>query len=500
MRTTTLALLAAAALIISPCNADAQKRGGTLTVGLVSDPVTLDPAFMGSYFENFIQFNLHETLVHMTPDMEIEPGLAEYRMIDDLTLELKLRPDLKFHDGTPIDAEAVKFNLDRYLDPKTGSARRSELGPVKSVDVIDARTVQIKMEQPYSQLLVALANRAGMMISPTALKTMGADFATKAVGAGPFKFVSWTKNGQFVLERFDGYWRKGMPYLDKIVFRPISDETVRLTNLRSGTAQLIDAVPPQSLSGLKSDKNVNIVQRDGVGFYAYSFNVRKPPFDDVRVRRAFVMSVDPNIIQRVVYFNTGRPAHGPIPPAVKWAFDPNFKGVSYDPAGAKKLLAEAGHPNGLSVTLTVTSSPINVRNAEIVQSQATQAGFKVQIRQIDASSNIRVLRAGDFEINQSTWSGRADPDGNMFNWFSEKGPNNFAGLKNPQISELLIKARRTLDRPARVKMYHEAQDLIAKESPMLFTHFDAIIQASRANLKWTQYPDGAFQLFDASLE
>jgi peptide/nickel transport system substrate-binding protein len=111
-----------------------------------------------------------------------------------------------------------------------------------------------------------------------------------------------------------------------------------------------------------------------------------------------------------------------------------------------------------------------------------------------------VLRAGDFEINQSTWSGRADPDGNMFNWFSEKGPNNFAGLKNPQISELLVKARRTLDRPARVKMYHEAQDLIAKESPMLFTHFDAIIQASRPNLKWTQYPDGAFQLFDASLE
>ncbi len=500
MRKYILVLLAALSILAMPATVSAQKRGGTLTVGLVSDPVTLDPAFMGSYFENFIQYNLHAPLLRMTQSLEIEPGLAEYRFIDDLTLELKLRPNLTFHDGTALDAEAVKFNLDRYLDPKNGSGRRTELGPVDSVTVADPLTVQIKMKRPYAPLLAALSNRAGFMVSPTAVGKMGADFATRAVGAGPFKFSSWTKNGQLVLERFDGYWRKDMPYLDKVVFRPIPDETVRLTNLRSGTVQLVDAVPPQSLSTLKSDKNIAVAQRQAIGFYAFALNVRKPPFDDVRVRRALLMSVDPNIIHNVVYFRTGMPAYGPIPPAVTWAFDPKFKPVIYDPEAAKKLLAEAGHPDGVSFTLTVTSAPITVRNAEIIQAQASKGGFKVEIRQIDASSNIRVLRAGDFEMNQATWSGRADPDGNMFNWFSTGGPNNFSGLKSEEITQLLVTARETLDRPARIKLYHKAQELIGQEAPMLFTHFDAIIQAGRSNLKWTQNPDGAFQLDDASLE
>ena len=226
----------------------------TLTIGVASDPVTLDPALMASFFEVFVQYNLHEPLVHVTPDLKIEPGLASVQMSDNLTYRFTLKPNLTFHDGTPIDAAAVKANFDRMLDPATASPRRSELSPIDQVEITGPLTFTIKLKMPYAPLLQVLSNRAGMMVSPTALKTLGPDFATKAVGAGPYRVVSWTKNSELVLERFPGYWRGPAP-IAQVVFRPIADETVRLTNLRSGTIQLVDSVPAQSVAQLGREQS-----------------------------------------------------------------------------------------------------------------------------------------------------------------------------------------------------------------------------------------------------
>lgn len=485
-------LLLAGAIPFAALPASAQD-GKPLAVGLVSDPVTLDPALMASFFEISVQYNLHEPLVHVTPDLKIEPGLANFEIPDPLTYRFTLRPNLTFHDGTTLDAAAVKVNFDRMLDPATASPRRSELSPIASVEVTGALSFTIKLKEPYAPLLQVLANRAGMMVSPSALKSLGADFATKAVGAGPYKVVSWTKNSELVLERFPGYWR-GAPAIERIVFRPISDETVRLTNLRSGTVQLVDAVPAQAVGQLSREANITLKQAPGLGFNAFSFNTTKPPFNDARVRQAFTMAVDKQAVQRAVYFGTGSVAHGAIPPSMAWAHDANFTPYKPSADGARKLLQEAGGTAPVPVTITVTNSPAQVRTAEVLQAQANQAGFKVDIKQIDATSLISVLRQKDFDLCMSPWSGRTDPDGNIFNYFTKSGPNNFMGYQSDQVTSLLEKARSAPEQGQRAALYREAEQQIAKDAPMLFLTFPATIQASVKSLDWLQYPDGAFRL------
>ena len=485
-------MIATASMAFSALPAMAQDAK-TLTVGLVSDPVTLDPALMASFFEISVQYNLHEPLVHVTPDLKIEPGLARVETPDALTYRFTLKPNLTFHDGTPIDAAAVKINFDRMLDPATASPRRSELSPIDRVEVTGALTFTIKLKMAYAPLLQVLSNRAGMMVSPAALKSLGADFATKAVGAGPYRLVSWTKNSELVLERFPGYWRGPVP-IERIVFRPISDETVRLTNLRSQTVQLVDAVPAQAVGALGREANIALKQAAGLGFNAFSFNTAKAPFNDVRVRQAFTTAIDKQAILRAVYFGTGNVAQGAIPPSMAWAHDAAFSPYKPSVEAARKLLADAGITTPVPVTITVTNSPALVRTAEVLQAQANQAGFKVEIKQIDATSLITVLRSKEFDLCMSPWSGRTDPDGNIYNYFTKGGPNNFMSYQSDKVTDLLEKARSAATQPERAKLYREAEVQIATDAPMLFLTFPATLQASTKSLNWLQYPDGAFRL------
>jgi peptide/nickel transport system substrate-binding protein len=475
------------------------QTGTVLDIGVVSDPVTLDPAFSASFFETQVLYNLHETLLVAKPDGAVVPGLARYTMPDPLTYVFTLRESLTFHDGAKLDAAAVKANIDRMMDPATGSIRRPEFGPLNAVTVTGPLEVTLKLSQPYAPLPLALTNRAGMMVSPTAVQRLGADFASQAVGAGPWKFASWTKNSQLVLEAFPGYWQGAKQPFQRLVYHPLPDETVRLANLRSGTLQLIDSVPPQSVAALAREPALRVSQMPSLGFNAFALNCTRAPFADKRVRQAFVAAIDPAVIQKIVYFDTGRVAHGPLSSAVAWAFDPAATGIAHDPAHAKALLQAAGVASPLPVTVTVTNSPQLVRIAQILQAQAGQAGFKVEIKQIDPTSLITVLRPHDFDLCMAPWSGRYDPDGNMFNYFTKGGANNFAGWDNAEVTALLTQARSISDQAERAKLYRQAQNIVMDEAPMLFLHFDAILQASVAKLHWTQYPDAVFRLFDATM-
>ena len=471
----------------------------TLTIGIVSDPVTLDPALMASFFELSVQYNLFEPLLHVTPDLKIEPGLASVETPDALTYLFTLKPNLTFHDGTALDAAAAKANFDRMLDPATGSPRRSELSSIDTVRVTGALTFTVKLKAAYAPLLQVLSNRAGMMVSPSALKKLGPDFATQGVGAGPYKVVSWTKNSELVLERFPGYWR-GPAKIEKIVFRPIADETVRLTNLRSSTVQLVDGVPAQSIPQLARESNLTLKQTPGLGFNAFSFNTTRPPFDDVRVRQAFTTAIDKQAVLKAVYFGTGSLAYGAIPPTISWAHDAGFAPYKASAEAARKLLADAGKTAPVPVSITVTNSPAQVRTAEVLQAQANQAGFKVEIKQIDATSLISVLRQKDFDLCMSPWSGRTDPDGNLYNYFTTTGSNNFMGYQSDKVSDLLNKARITPAQAERSKLYREAEVQIATDAPMLFLTFPATLQASLKRLNWQQYPDGALRLQFANFQ
>ncbi len=477
--------------------AHAQAAPTTLAIGVISDPVTLDPAFSASFFENQVFYNLHETLLVASPDGTVSEGLASISQTNPQTYTLTLRPGLKFHDGTTLDAAAAKANIDRFIDPATGSIRKADFGPIADVVVTGPLVFEIRLSAPYAPLPVVLTTRAGMMVSPTAVQKLGADFATRAVGCGPWKFTSWTKNSELILERFDGYWRGKAQAFDRLVYRPLPDETVRLANLRSGTLQLIDSVPPQALAGLAQDTKIKVSQMPSLGFNAFAFNCTRAPFNDIRVRQAFTAAIDTDVIQRVVFFNTGRPAAGPLSPAVAWAFDPELPARGNKPAEAQALLQSAGITVPVAMKITVTNSPTQVRIAQVMQAQANAAGFKVEIQQIDPTSLITVLRARDFDLCMAPWSGRYDPDGNVFNYFAKDAPNNFAGYDNPALTAMLRDARIRPSQAERATIYRQAQRVIANDCPMLFLHFDATIQASVAALRWTQYPDAVLRLYDA---
>lgn len=494
----TATALVGFAASIAPVAATAQD-GSSIEVAIVSDPVTLDPARMASFFELAVQYNIFEPLLHTTPELEIEPGLASYEMPDETTYVLTLKEGLTFHDGTTLDAEAVKFNLDRYLDDEIGSPRGSELGPLESVDVTGPLEVTLTLSDPYAPFLQVLANRAGMMVSPTAVEEMGEDFATQAVGAGPYRVVNWTKNSELSLEAFDEYWR-GTPDIDRVVFRPIPDETVRITNLRSGTVQLIDGVAPQLVPQIESDDSLTLKESSGLGFNAFSFNTTRAPFDNADIRRAFSMAIDPQVIVQAAYFGAATPALGAIPPSIGWAYDDSLEAPRGNAEGARAMLEEAGIETPVSVELTVTNSPIYVRIAQILQSQANDAGFEVSINQIDSTSLITVLRERTSDLTMSPWSGRSDPDGNIFNYFTIDGPNNFPGWENEEVDSLLNEARTETDQAARAELYAQAQQIIADEAPLLFLVFPQMLQASVGDLDWTQWPDGAFRLQFATMQ
>lgn len=469
----------------------------TLAVGIVSDPVTLDPAFAGSFFENQVLYNLHETLLVVQPDGTLMPGLAEdWAWRDPLTLRLSLRAGLRFHDGTVLDAEAVCANIARLTDPATGSIRRADFGPFAGVRAVNGQVVEMTLSEPFTPLPYALAGRAGMIVSPTALAKLGADFGFRAVGCGAFRLVSWTRNAELALEAFPGYWRGAGHGFELLSFRALPDETARLANLRSGTVQLIDAVPPQAVGGLTA-AGLHVGQMPSIGFTAFSMNCTRPPFADRRVRQAFVAAIDPEVVHRIVYFGTGRVVHGPISPAMGWAFDPGFAPPGRDGARTRALLTDSGVAVPVAITITVTNAQQMVRTAQVLQAQAADAGFAVTVRQIDPAGLLSVLQKRDFDICMSPWSGRYDPDGNTFLWFSNGAPFNFAGYDSDVVTSLLRQARRTADRGERAGLYRRAQALLAEDAPVLFLHSDAILQASSPELAWTQYPDGAFRLFDA---
>jgi peptide/nickel transport system substrate-binding protein len=495
------ALLTAPPLIAAATTAvrvAAEPVSRLLRVGIVSDPVTLDPAFAGSFFENQVLYNLHETLLVAHPDGTLEGGLAEsWELPDKLRCVLLLRPGLTFHDGTPLDADAVRANFERLLDPQTGSIRRGDLGPLTEVAVLGPRTVELRLSEPYAPLPSILAGRAGMIVSPTALARLGPEFGARAVGCGAFRLVSWTRNSELVLDRFEGYWRGREHAFDRLVLRPLPDETARLANLRAGTVQLIDGVPPQAVDMIAHSPELSVARMPSIGFNAVSLNCTRPPFDDRRVRQAFAATIDPDVIQRLVYFGTGRIANGPIPPAIQWAFDPDFLPPRRDLEHARRLLAEAGIATPAHVTLTVTTAPAMLRIAQILQAQAGEAGFAVQLRQVDPTILLSVLKHRDFDVAMSPWSGRFDPDGNMFVWFARGGFANFSGYDDEGVTDLLHAARASSDQAERAALYRRAQARVVQDAPVIFLHFDAILQAATARLHWTLYPDGVLRLFDA---
>jgi peptide/nickel transport system substrate-binding protein len=465
-------LLIAVTLAIAASAASAQ----TLRIGLAEDPDILDPSLARSFVGRIVFASLCDKLVDIDEKLNIVPQLATSWQWspDNKALTMKLRPGVTFHDGEKFDAAAVKFNIERH---KTiaGSNRRGELLPVSTVDVIDPLTVRLNLSAPFSPLLTVLADRAGMMVSPKAAQAMPTNFGTKPVCSGPFKFGERVAQDHITLERYANYWDKANIHFDKIIFQPIVDATVRLANLRSGQLDFIERVAPADMASIKADKRLATSRITELGYQGITINTGKsdeakknPLGRDPRVREAFELSLDRAGIVKVAMDGEADVGNQWVSPKNAF-YARNVPIPKRDVARAKALLKEAGVTNPSFTLMTATTADAQ-RLAQVVQAMAKEAGFDVKIQSTEFATSLNLADKGQFDAYILAWSGRADPDGNLFSFYGCKQPLNYSGECRPEWDELLKRSRNTLDTSGRIKIFATLAADVVKERPIVYLY------------------------------
>jgi peptide/nickel transport system substrate-binding protein len=446
----------------------------TLRFGLAEDPDILDPTLARTFVGRIVFAALCDKLFDIDENLNIVPQLAtSYQWsADSKALTLKLRQDVTFHDGEKLDAAAVKYNLERHKT-MAGSNRRGELAPVSSVDVIDAATVRLNLSAPFSPLLAQLADRAGMMVSPKAAQAEGDKFGAKPVCSGPFRFVERVAQDRIVLERYPNYWNKGEVHFDKVVYLPIVDSTVRLANLKSGQLDFIERVGTSDIPALKTDSRFKVSRITEIGYQGITINVGKsdlaqknPLGRDPRVREAFELALDREGIAQVAMDGEADIGNQWVAPTNAF-YAKNVPIPKRDIAKAKALLQAAGVPNPSFTLMTPTTSDAQ-KIAQVVQSMVKEAGFDVKIQSTEFATSLNMADKGDFEAYVLAWSGRADPDGNVFSFHGCKQPLDYAGYCKQEVDDLLTKSRTTLDPAERRKIYGELAAIVLKDRPVVY--------------------------------
>ncbi|KQU67951.1 MULTISPECIES: ABC transporter substrate-binding protein [unclassified Rhizobacter] len=473
----------------------------TLRIGLAEDPDVLDPSLSRSFVGRVVFSALCDKLFDVDEKLAIQPQLATGYdwSADSKTLTLKLRAGVTFHDGEKFDAAAVKFNIERH---KTlpGSNRRGELAPVATVDVVDPLTVKLNLSTPFSPLLAQLADRAGMMVSPKAAQAAGDKFGTKPVCAGPFRFVERVAQDRMVFERYPAYWNKDAIHFDKIVYTPIPDATVRLANLKSGQLDFIERVASSDMEKLQADKKLKTSRITEIGYQGITINLAKsekakqnPLGRDARVREAFELSLDRQGIAQVVMDNEATVGNQWVAPGNAW-YAKNMPVPKRDIARAKALLKEAGIPNPSFTLVTPTTSDAQ-RLALVVQAMTREAGFDVKIQAAEFATSLNLADKGDFEALVLAWSGRADPDGNLFSFHGCKQPLNYAGYCDAETDALLNQSRALRDPAERKKVFERVAARVLKERPIVYLYHRNWLWAYNAKLGGVRnVPDGLLRV------
>ncbi len=496
-----LATPAAATLIALPANAQSQPNLPNLRIGLAEDADALDPTLARTFVGRIVFAALCDKLLDVDEKLAIVGQLAEKWewSADSKALTLKLRSGVTFHDGEKFDAAAVKFNLERHK-PLPGSNRRGELAPLVSVDVVDAMTVRLNLSAPFSPLLAVLADRAGMMVSPKAAQAAGAAFGNKPVCSGPYKFVERVAQDRMVFERYEGYWNKAAIGFQKITYTPVPDATVRLANLKSGQFDFIERVATSDVEKLGSDKRYKVARITEIGYQGITINIGKseqaqknPLGRDARVREALELSLDRQGLAQVVMDNEAVVGNQWVAPSNAF-YAKNVPMPKRDIARAKALLKEAGVPNP-SFTLVTTTSSDAQRLALVIQAMTREAGFDVKIQAAEFATSLNMADKGEFEAYVLAWSGRPDPDGNVFSFHACKQPLNYAGYCDAQTDELLNQARTQRELAERKKAYDQVAAKVLKERPVIYLYHRNWLWAHTAKLTGVRHvPDGLLRV------
>ena len=501
MRLLRLAITAAALLLSFQATAQT-----TLRIGLAEDPDILDPTMARTYVGRIVFSAFCDKLFDIDEKLNIVPQLALSHTTSDDGKEvvIKLRPGVKFHDGEPLDAEAAKFSLDRHLT-FPGSFRKPELAAVDRVEVVDPLTIKLVLKAPFSPLIAQLTDRAGMMVSPKAAKEAGDKFGLKPVCAGPYKFVERVQQDRIVGERFADYWNKDNVFIDKIVFLPIVDATVRLANLKSGGLDLIERVLATDIKDVRADSRLKLSTAIELGYQGMTLNIGKdkakgPLSQSAKVRQALDWSIDREAVNQVVFngeFKPGNQWVNPDHPYYQKAFPIHGRDV----AKAKALLKEAGVTPPVTVDFMVPKGAETEAVAQVIQSMASESGFDMKIRVTEFATSLKQAEAGEYQAFMLAWSGRIDPDGNSYVFMHTDAPQNYSAWANAEADKALDGARLVTDQAQRKAIYEKLTRLVLEENPLLYLYHRRILIAHTTKLEgYKQMPDGLVRVIGLKLK
>lgn len=485
-------------------------KDAVIAVG--SNFTTLDPYDANDTLSQSVAKSFYQGLFGFDKEMKLTNVLAESYQAspDGLTYTIKLRPGIKFQDGTDFNAEAVKVNLDRASNPDNHLKRHNLFKSVGTTEVVDPTTVKITLKQPFSAFINTLASPAAAMISPTALKKYGKDIGFHPVGTGPFELETWNQTDFVKVKKFAGYWKSGYPKLDTITWRPVVDNNTRAAMLQTGEANFAFPIPYEQAKLLEKNPKLDLVTSPSIMQRYISFNVTQKPFDNPKVREAINYAINRQALVKVAFSGYATPATGIVPPAIQYS--QAYPAPEYNPAKARELLKEAGFPNGFTTTLWSSHNHSTAQKVlQFTQQQLAQVGIKVNVVAMDAGQ-----RAAEVEDK-----GQKESGVRMFytGWSASTGEANWAltplfatqswpptifntaFYSNPQVDKDLTDALNTTDGDKKASLYKDAQDRIWKDQPWAPLVVEKLVSANTKNLTgFYVMPDTSFSFDDASLK
>src|ERR1700676_1842778 len=498
-----LAFVAMALLMSLVTGVNAQT---TLRIGLAEDPDILDPTLARTYVGRIVFAAFLYKLFDLDEKLKIvpQPALSRETSADGKEMTIKLRPGVKSHAGEPFDAEAAKFSLERHLNMQ-GSFRKPELASVDHVEVLDPLTIKLVLKTPFSPLVAQLTDRAGMIVSPKAAKEAGDKFGLHPVCAGPYKFVERVQQDRIVFEKFADYWKKDNIHIDRIVYLPLVDATVRLANLKSGGLDLIERLLATDIKTVQANPKLKLSTAIELGYQGVTLNIGKdkakgPLSQSAKVRQALDLSIDREAINQVVFNGEFKPGNQWVNPDHPY-YQKAFPVRGRDLAGAKALLKEAGVTAPVNVDFMVPKGAETEAVAQVIQSMAAEAGFDMKIRVTEFATSLKQAEAGEYQAYMLAWSGRIDPDGNSYVFLKTGAPQNYSAWSNPEADKALDDGRLVSDQGQRKAIYEKLTKLALDEEPILYIFHRRLLIAHTTKLGgYKQMPDGLVRVVGLTLK
>ena len=500
-----LALTISAAAGASGKQAAKFKQGGTLVVAMTNgEPDALDPTLARTFSGREVFLTMCEKLYDLDSHANIVPQLAAALpkiSKNKLTVTIPLRHGIKFNDGTAFNANAVVKTMQHYLTAK-GSVRASEISAVTSVKAKGKYTVVFHLKAAYSPLTAQLADRAGMILSPKALGKLGLNFARGPVCVGPFMYKNRIAGDSITVVKSPFYYAKNKVHFSKIVFKIYNDTTAAAQALKAGTVQAVDGIASTDLPGIKADGALRVERAAGLGYGGITINIGnrngllKLPYQNVgtdlasspKLRQAFEMAINRSTLNKVVFNGTVLPGCTPISPSSAW-FDKSIKCTPYNPNQAKQLVQASGISNP-TVNLMVPTGTVALREAQFIQAEEQAVGIKVNVQSTDFVTSLSKADAGTYDAFLIGWSGRVDPDGNIFGFVATTGTLNDSGYSNSKVDRFLNRARSASTTKSRRSYYKAIITNILNNRPLIYLdHPIAFSGVSTRVSGVTMYPD-----------